>query len=65
MNNPLRHQQMKAHYYIIKLERERQGYSQRELAKKAGVSVPTLIRAEQGREIYPSTWRKVREALGI
>lgn len=56
---------MKAEYYIIKLERERQGYSQRELAKKAGVSVPTLIRAEQGKDIYPSTWRKVREALGI
>ena len=56
---------MKAYYYLVKLERERQGYSQRELAKKAGVSVPTIIRAEQGKEIYPSTWRKVREALGI
>ena len=56
---------MKADYYIIKMERENQGYSQRELAKKAGITAATLIRAEQGKDIHPSTWRKVREALGI
>ena len=39
--------------------------SQRDLAKRAGVSPTTVVRAEQGEDVYPSTVRKLARALGV
>jgi transcriptional regulator with XRE-family HTH domain len=39
--------------------------SQRDLAKLAGVSPATVVKAEKGEAIYPSTVRKLAGALGV
>lgn len=39
--------------------------SQRDLAKLAGVSPATIVKAEKGEDIYPSTVRKLAAALGV
>lgn len=51
----------------IHLERLRlaRALSQRDLAKLAGVSPTTIVRAEQGEDVYPSTVRKLARALGV
>ncbi len=45
--------------------RERAGYSQALLAKEHGMSKNTIIRAENYREITPSTARKLAAVLGV
>jgi transcriptional regulator with XRE-family HTH domain len=39
--------------------------SQEELAARAGVSRNTVVRAEQGEDIRPSSVRKLARALGV
>lgn len=45
--------------------REAAVLSQRDLAKLAHVSPTTIVRAEQGEDVYPSTVRKLAAALGV
>lgn len=46
--------------------REDRSYSQRDLAKEAGVSAGTIARLEAGhRGAYPATVRKLAQALGV
>ena len=45
--------------------REAQALSQRALAAKAAVTQATIVRAERGEDIYPSTHRKLADALGV
>ena len=56
---------MTAEYYIIKQERFNQGMSQAELARKAGISLKTLVNAERGRSISPRSNYAIRKALGL
>lgn len=39
--------------------------SQRDLARLAGVSPATIVKAEQGEDVFPSTVRKLAAALGV
>lgn len=48
----------------IREARERIGWSQEHLASKAGVSRPTVARAETGSNISTGTLEKIAEALG-
>ena len=48
-----------------RLYRERQALTQEELAKLAGVSRVTITRVECGEQTYPSTARKIAQALNI
>ena len=45
--------------------RRRKVVTQRELAKKAGVGVATVVRVEHGQPARASTIRKLARALGI
>lgn len=56
---------MQANYYEIKVERFNQGYTQAELAKKAGIGLRTLIKAESGQSISPRTNKAIKDALGL
>ncbi len=56
---------MQAAYYEIKMERFNQGLTQKELAKKAKISLKTLISAERGVSISPRTNKAIRDALGL
>lgn len=50
----------------LKAVRQRKLLTQQELAAKAGVSRPTVVRIEAGLEDpFPSTIRKLAEALGV
>lgn len=50
---------------MLKNARDRKGLTQQELATAVGLSVPTIVRAEQGGLISPSTGRLICEYLGI
>lgn len=63
--SPLQNDNMTADYYLIKLERFNQGLSQNELAKKAQISLKTLVNAEKGRSISAKTNKAIRDALGL
>lgn len=56
---------MKADYYMIKAMRFALGLSQKELAKAAGVSTLSVIRAERGDDIRATTNGAIRHALGL
>lgn len=56
---------MKADYYLIKAMRFALGLSQKELAKAAGVSTLSVIRAERGDDIRATTNGAIRHALGL
>jgi transcriptional regulator with XRE-family HTH domain len=45
--------------------REEQGLSKKDLAKKAGVSEPTIARAEDSQRMFPATARLLGAALGV
>src|SRR5215217_7049534 len=50
----------------LKLVREGQGWSQRDLAARSGVAQNTISQLERGeRKAMPSTVRKLAEALGV
>lgn len=44
--------------------RQMEGLSQRQLARKAGISITTLGHAEQGHDITLKTIKKIETALG-
>lgn len=56
---------MIADYYLIKLARFNQGLSQMELAKKAGLSHKTIVKAERGKSIGSKSNKAIRDALGL
>lgn len=56
---------MQADYYEIKVARFRQGLNQTDLAKKAKISLRTVIKAEKGESITPKTNKAIRDALGL
>jgi len=45
--------------------RHRFAFSQEELANKSGVARSTIIKLEAGRDAWPSTVRKLAQALGV
>lgn len=49
----------------LKRVREREGYSVRELAEKAGVAPDTVHQLEHGRGAQPKTRRALAMALGV
>lgn len=56
---------MTADYYIIKTARFNQGLTQQDLAKKAKLSLSTVIKAERGGSISPRSNKAIRNALGL
>lgn len=56
---------MVADYYIFKQERFNQGLTQKDLAKKAGISLAVVVKAERGISISPKTNKAIRDALGL
>lgn len=56
---------MIADYYIIRQERFNQGMTQLELARKAQISLKTLVNAECGKSISPRSNYAIRKALGL
>lgn len=56
---------MIADYCQIKLARFNQGLSQMELAKKAGLSHKTIVKAERGKSIGSKSNKAIRDALGL
>lgn len=44
---------------FVKMRREERGWTQKELAKYLGISVPVVIYLEQGRSVGLSTKKKV------
>lgn len=49
----------------LKERRERAVLSQRDLAKRAGLTQATIVAAEQGKPVRISTARKLARALGV
>ena len=49
----------------LKQLRTEQALSQRALAKRAGVTQVTIIRAERGEDVQPGTHGKLAAALGV
>lgn len=50
----------------IKLARESKGWSQTTLATKAGISLPTVWNAENGKHIpHPFTLAAIAKSLGV
>lgn len=49
----------------VREARRARGWSQSELATKAGVSRPTVARIEGGQHVLMGTLEKVTEALGL
>jgi transcriptional regulator with XRE-family HTH domain len=41
------------------------GYSQRELARRAGVAPGTIWKIEQGRRATPATLKRLADVLGV
>ena len=54
---------MKLAPYLVKAERWKKGWSQRDLAMVAGVSPMTITKCEQGKDISPKSALKIRLAL--
>lgn len=54
---------MTADYYVIKLRRFNKGLTQLELAKKAKISLSTVIKAERGGSISPRSNKAIMDAL--
>jgi len=49
----------------IKLEREKQGLSQRDIAKKTGLTQTTILRLEKGKNSNLETMIRVASAMGL
>ena len=56
---------MKLNGNMLKDARDRKGLTQDELAQGVGISVPTVVRAEKGEEIWPTTGRELCQFLGV
>jgi len=53
------------HAHRLVVARFNKGYSQRELAVVAGVSLPTVQRLENGLMVYPANAKKVADAVDL
>jgi len=49
----------------LRAVRHRLALSQEELSEKSGVARSTIIKLEAGRDAWPSTVRKLAQALGV
>ncbi|GAA3002892.1 helix-turn-helix transcriptional regulator [Streptomyces fulvorobeus] len=49
----------------IRVARKERGWSQTDLAEKAGVSRPTIARIEANRDVTTATVAKITQALGL
>lgn len=49
----------------IRAARDQRGWTQEELAQKAGVSRPTIARVERGDDVSTANLAKVADALGL
>jgi len=49
----------------IKMEREKQGLSQRDIAQKTGLTQTTILRLEKGKNSNLETMIKVARAMGL
>jgi transcriptional regulator with XRE-family HTH domain len=49
----------------LKEIRESHALSMRELARRSRVGTATIVRAEQGKPVYPTTIRRLAKALGV
>ncbi|MGW3986931.1 helix-turn-helix transcriptional regulator [Streptomyces sp. NPDC004830] len=49
----------------IRVARKRRGWSQTDLAERAGVSRPTIARIEANRDVTTTTVAKITQALGL
>lgn len=47
------------------LARQKKGLSQQKVSKKTKLSLPTIIRAESGGNVFPSTGKRICDFLGI
>ena len=56
---------MVADYYKIKLQRFQMGWTQKDLADFAKISLSTVIKAERGQSISPRSNRAIRDALRL
>lgn len=50
---------------IVRASRDALGWSQMDLAERAGVSRPTIARIESGEDVSTATLDKVAQALGL
>lgn len=55
---------MRVDRYRIKIEAENRGWSQRELARRAGINPSVLSRIANGGEAFPATVKRIANALG-
>lgn len=56
---------MQADYYVIKLRRFELGWTQKDLASKAGVCLSVVYKAERGESISAPSNGRLRAALGL
>lgn len=56
---------MIADYYVIRSARFEEGWTQKELAEKAGVCLTVVLKAERGASISAVSNGKIRKALGL
>ena len=50
---------------VIREARTSRGWSQDELARRAGLSRPTIARVERGDDVHTGTIAAIAEALGL
>lgn len=56
---------MQADYYVLKLRRFELGWTQKDLASKAGVCLSVVYKAERGESISAPSNGRLRAALGL
>ena len=56
---------MRLHPHLIRTARHRAGMTQREAAERCRVSLPTYSQAEQGRDVWAATGRKICQSMGL
>lgn len=56
---------MKLNAAKVVTARHQKGMNQTELARKCGLTVVTISKAENGGDVYPATGKRICRALGI
>lgn len=56
---------MQANYYEIKCARFALGFTQKDLAERASISLSTVIKAERGGSISPKSNYAIKQALRL
>lgn len=65
INNPPFAAYMIADYYVIKARRFEFGWSQKDLAREAGICLTSVLKAERGKSISAHTNGAIRKALRL